>query len=118
MEQVATDIQKLRQKFENPFLTLLFPAVSKVYEARVRVERTVASLRSGEALRLYAAAHDGKAPSKFTDVTTVPLPVDPLTGKGFDGFYTQQDGRGVLDVPSLNPATPQLGRRFEIGPPR
>jgi hypothetical protein len=48
----------------------------------------------------------------------VPLPVDPLTGKGFDGSYTAKDGHGVLEVPSMQPQAPQLGRRFEIGAAR
>ena len=43
----------------------------------------VALLRHVEALRLYAAAHDGQLPAKLTDIG-VPLPVDPFTGKPFD----------------------------------
>ena len=116
IEGVTGDVIRLRQA--NPFITMLFPAVMKVYEARSRSESAVASLRAAEALRLYAAAHDGKAPAQFTDMKAVPLPIDPLTGKGFEGFYTVKDGRGVLAVPSTMPRTPQLGRRFEIGPGR
>ena len=48
----------------------------------------------------------------------MPLPIDPLTGKGFERFYTGKDGHGVLDVPSSVANTPQLGRRYEIGPSR
>jgi hypothetical protein len=117
MEMVAKDVRRLREQVSNPFVTLLFPAVHKVYDARVRLERTVAGLRCAEALRLYAAAHDGKAPIKFTDITTVPLPIDPFTGKGFEGFYSSgRDGSGVLDVPPKPPSQVQLGRRFAIGP--
>ena len=39
-------------------------------------------LRHVEALRLYAAEHDGTLPAKLSDIT-VPLPDDPFTGKPF-----------------------------------
>ena len=39
-------------------------------------------LRHFEALRLYAAEHDGTLPAKLSDIS-VPLPVDPFTGKPF-----------------------------------
>jgi hypothetical protein len=74
METVGKEIGRLRMDAANVFVGLLFPAVLKVHEAQVRLERTVAGLRCGEALRLYAAAHDGKAPDRFTDITNVPLP--------------------------------------------
>ena len=39
-------------------------------------------MRHVEALRLYAAEHDGKLPAKLSDIS-VPLPIDPVTGKPF-----------------------------------
>jgi hypothetical protein len=117
LEDVTRKVIALKARYRNPVVTLLFPAVGKVFEARVRLERTVAGLRCGEALRLYAA-HHGKAPDKLTDMATVPLPVDPVTGKGFEGFYKAKDGHGVLDVPPLPSQSPLTGRRFEIGPAR
>jgi hypothetical protein len=45
-----------------------------------RVDQRIALLRHVEALRLYAAEHDGTLPAKLCDVA-VPLPVDPFTGK-------------------------------------
>ena len=42
----------------------------------------MALLRHVEALRLYAAAHDGKLPEGLFEVA-VPLPPDPFTGKPF-----------------------------------
>jgi hypothetical protein len=44
-------------------------------------------LRYVEALRLYAARHDGKLPAKGSDLT-VPPPIDPVTGKPF--VYTAE----------------------------
>jgi hypothetical protein len=99
----------------NPIVTLLLPAVAKVYEARVRVERMADYLRCAEALRMYASTHDGKAPEKLEDVK-LPLPLDPATGQGFGKFYkVLADGTAVFDVPPPPPGSlPSLGRRFEL----
>jgi hypothetical protein len=46
------------------------------------LDQRIALLRSVEALRLYAADHGGKLPSKLSECP-VPLPDDPFTGKPF-----------------------------------
>jgi hypothetical protein len=46
------------------------------------MEQRVALLRQIEALRLYAADHVGRLPEKLSDIS-VPVPVDPLTGRPF-----------------------------------
>jgi hypothetical protein len=58
------------------------PFLSSVRNAQARVDQRIALLRHIEALRLHAAQHNGKLPAKLADVT-VPLPVDPFTGKPF-----------------------------------
>jgi hypothetical protein len=58
------------------------PALLKVRRAQGRLDQRIALLRHVEALRLYAAEHDGKLPSQLSDVA-VPLPPDPFTGKPF-----------------------------------
>jgi hypothetical protein len=60
----------------------LLPDVLKTRQAQGRLEQRIALLRHVEALRLYAAAHDGKLPLKLSDCS-VPLPDDPFTGKPF-----------------------------------
>jgi hypothetical protein len=102
----------------NPLIRLLIPALVKVYHAQVRTERQVAGLRCAEALRLYAAAHGGKAPDKLAAITAVPLPIDPYTGKGFEGFYLTRGGKGVLEVPPPPGMPPLLGRHYELDPGR
>jgi hypothetical protein len=62
--------------------TGLVPALYKVRLAQGRLEQRISLLRAAEALRLYAAAHDGQLPEKLSDVP-VPLPPDPVTGKPF-----------------------------------
>lgn len=56
--------------------------VDRVRMAQARLDQRIALLRCVEALRMYAAEHEGKLPSKLDDIR-VPLPVDPATGKPF-----------------------------------
>jgi hypothetical protein len=65
----------------------------KVRMAQVRIEQRFALLRCVEALRLYAAAHEGQLPAKLDDVG-VPLPVDPVTGKAFR--YQLKEATAIL----------------------
>jgi hypothetical protein len=60
----------------------LVPAMQKVRRAQGRIEQRIALLRHVEAIRLYAAEHKDQLPEKLSDIT-VPLPVDPFTGKPF-----------------------------------
>ncbi len=101
----------------NPLFTLVAPALLKTRWASVRLERQLAGLRGAEALRLYTAAHKGKVPAKWSDITEAPLPIDPVTGKGFDEFYQVKDGRAVLEVPAPPGQPVVVGRRYELVPP-
>ena len=53
-----------------------------VRRAQARLDQRIALLRHVEALRLYAAEHDGTLPANLSDIS-VPLPDDPFTGKPF-----------------------------------
>jgi len=72
------------------FPDALLPAIVKVQSAQTRLDRKIAALRVIEALRLHAAANDGRLPDKLTDITLVPVPDDPGTGKSF-GYERHQD---------------------------
>jgi hypothetical protein len=61
----------------------LVPAIYRVRRAQARLEQRIGLLRCVEALRLYAAAHDGRLPARLADAG-VRLPDDPFTGKPFD----------------------------------
>ena len=63
---------------------LTAPAVEKVYHAFARTDRRFAGLRAVEAVRLHAAANGGKPPTALADITAVPVPEDPYTGKPFE----------------------------------
>jgi len=57
-------------------------SVYRVHRKRWRLDQRIALLRHVEALRLYAAEHDGRLPAKLSEIS-VPLPDDPFTGKPF-----------------------------------
>ncbi len=67
---------------EDGLFAELLPHVVKVRRQQAQLEQRIALLRHVEALRLYAAAHDGRLPEKLADIL-VPLPDDPFTGKPF-----------------------------------
>lgn len=48
--------------------------------AQIRLEQQIAMLRAVEAVRLYAAANDGKLPPDLK-ATKVPVPIDPVNGQ-------------------------------------
>ena len=62
----------------SPIAPCCFPASLAAKEAETRCEWTVAMMRIFEAMRLYAAAHDGHWPDRLGDITEVPIPVNPV----------------------------------------
>jgi hypothetical protein len=91
---------------------LFLPALGKVMWAQTRLERNLSALRVIEALRLFAAGHDGKLPAKLSDVTEVPLPDDPGTGKPFDYKLDGDTATVTSDVPG--DAVPTNGIRYRV----
>src|SRR6266568_2980524 len=88
---------------------LLAPAITKVLAADIRLDRQLAMLRVIEAVRLYAAEHDGQLPEKLSDVgERVSLPADPATAKPFD--YTLEDKRTFRLT-----APPYVGKEASVG---
>jgi hypothetical protein len=85
-------LSKAQQQFANtaknreilPLASMLVPAVNAARFAVVRLDREFAALRTVEALRLYAATHDGKLPATLEDIKEVPVPLDPVMGRLFD----------------------------------
>lgn len=63
-------------------LVMLLSSFDKVKKAQARLDQRIALLRCVEALRIYAAEHNGKLPVKLDDIP-LPLTVDPATGKSF-----------------------------------
>jgi hypothetical protein len=106
--------QRLRQIARNreeviPLASLLLPALYAAKTAEARIERDLAALQILEALRLYAADHDGKLPDRLADITEVPLPADPFTGQPF--IYHREGNTAFLE--SFGPQ-PTSNLRYQI----
>jgi hypothetical protein len=100
-------IRQARNRLEGmPFIDVL-PALQKVIASSVRTDRRIAILRCVEAIRLYAAAHDGKLPATLDDIADVPVPIDPMIGKAF--AYRVSGDRATLSAP------PPPGEQANVG---
>ncbi len=81
--ELDEDFDRLNRGPSGFFARLLLPAINAARAAGARIDQRVALLRTVEALRLYSAAHGGGLPSKLSEVTEVPVPLDPATGESF-----------------------------------
>jgi hypothetical protein len=96
-----------------PVAGLLMPATDRAILAGVTLDRQIATLQTIEAIRIYAAAHDGQLPKTLADLRSAPAPIDPVTGQP---FAYQVDGKtAIVDIraPSGRSAK-RHGRRYEI----
>jgi hypothetical protein len=92
-----------------PLASLLLPAVGSVRNAETRAQWSLARLRILEALRIYAAAHQGRLPDRLDDIGEVPVPLNPYNDQPFE--YHRDGARAVL----TSPAGPRGERwRYEI----
>jgi hypothetical protein len=92
------------------------PAVSKFSLQLARMDRQLAVLQTLEALRAYAASHDGKLPASLDELaaTDTPAAQDPTTGKPF-AYRVEGDGRGAtLESPAPTGESPKAGLRVEV----
>jgi hypothetical protein len=92
-----------------PLYRLLTPATQHAHIVTAMSDRRIALLRTLEALRMYAAGHDGRLPGSLDEVTKVPIPLDPMTGEPFT--YQLRGRSAVLEAPSYEF---RPGLRFQI----
>ena len=87
----------LTGKIGLPIASLFLPAVNNVLHAQVRAARNLAALQALEAIRMHTALK-GTAPVSLADITVVPVPSDPATGKPFVYKLDAAAGIATLDV--------------------
>ncbi|KPK72023.1 MAG: hypothetical protein AMJ79_16065 [Phycisphaerae bacterium SM23_30] len=108
-------VEKVRRSREtlivNPFYQLL-PALSRAYLLTARQDRQIAVLRCVEAIRMYAAEHDGELPGGWGDIRQVPIPIDPVRGKEF--IYRLEGGKAIIEAPPGAAEDPTEGLRYEL----
>lgn len=94
-----------------PIASMLLPAMHAARNAQVRLDRDVAALRAIEALRMYAADHNRQLPKSLDEITAVPVPPNPATGKPF--VYRLDGKTAVLELPPSD-GIHGANRRYEI----
>ncbi|MBN1490248.1 MAG: hypothetical protein JXA69_10045 [Phycisphaerae bacterium] len=95
----------------NPCIALL-PSLRKAHLRTTMPDRSIAALRCIEAVRLHAAAHDGRPPTQLDDITLVPIPIDPITGAPFR--YEVNGNQILLEGPAPVDGSPKDGLRYEM----
>jgi hypothetical protein len=108
MEATAKEIAELSQKELVLLVSTLWPSIGAVHSAQTRAERELAAIRCIEAIRAYAAAHQGKLPQSLDQITEVPIPDNPLTGKPFP--YRLENQTAILDVEGPPESAPRQYR--------
>jgi hypothetical protein len=95
----------------NLFTTLL-PALSRIAFLQARLDRNIALLRTIEAIRMFAADHSGRLPGSLAEITSVPIPADPVTGKDF--LYKRTDARSARLEAPVSPAESRKRPVYEL----
>ncbi len=94
----------------NPFMRLL-SAMSRAKFLEVKLDCRIQMMRCVEAIRLHAAA-TGSLPDALGDITLVPLPTNPITGKPFQ--YTRDGDNFTLEADLLDGMRPSDGMRYIV----
>jgi hypothetical protein len=98
-----------------PLTSLLLPAVSGVMQAEMRNARNLATVQAIEAIRMHAAASGSKLPAALSEVTIVPVPLNPATGQPFPYTLDAAANQATLEVAPIGASTPQQdGKRYVI----
>ena len=112
LQEVEESIKAARYSMRLNPLVLIMSGLGRVSFRVARQDRRIAALRCIEAVRLYAAAHDGRLPARLSDVTEVPIPIDPVTGEQFT--YELVDGKATLYSPPPPGGGPKDGLHYEL----
>jgi hypothetical protein len=81
-----------------PIANLLLPTTRHALSAQGRLQTRLIGLQTLEAIRMHVAAENGKLPTSLDQITLVPVPNDPSTGKPFG--YRLEGDKAVLDIPA------------------
>lgn len=94
----------------NP-LAAFVPALERARYQFARVDREIALLRIVEAVRDYAARHDGSPPASLEQIKDLPVPIDPVRGQP---FRYEQHGQTVTIEALPYDKFPIDGERYEL----
>jgi hypothetical protein len=105
------------KKTENPVIRKTFqdqlkPAYERARITAEKLDRHIAALQCIEAMRLYAAGHNGKFPNALGEIAEVSVPGDPVTRKPF--VYTHIGSKAILEAPAPKGAADKDAMRYEL----
>ena len=114
LPQFDTTVKRITAAQGGPlaFFVAMQPSVQAAMFGQLRLDRRVAILRIIEALRLYTTAHNGALPESLSQITEVPVPDDPATGKPFE--YHLSGNSATLSSPPAGLPGPWPSYRIAI----
>ncbi|MDB5293882.1 MAG: hypothetical protein JWL69_5123 [Phycisphaerales bacterium] len=81
-ERGRAELADSARREANPLMNLVLSPSRPAFEC-AKADRNAALAQCVEAVRAYAASHDGKPPAMLADLTDTPAPIDPMTGNAF-----------------------------------
>jgi hypothetical protein len=111
-QEVYRDLERVNaanaeaDRLSRPGLALfliIYPSLSAVQLAEVRVDRQLEAIRCVEAIRLHASSNGGQFPPSLDEIDEVPVPIDPATGAPFS---FEVDGETATLTAPLIPGGP------------
>ena len=97
MSESKEQLAQLAKDMKIPKIESAFPDLTAMYIASWAPNRKIVALQTVEALRHYAAAHDGQLPDSLDEITDLPIPVDPFTKKPM-GYKLGNDSATLIMV--------------------
>jgi hypothetical protein len=94
----------------NPLLAFV-PQLERARYQFARLDREIALLRIVEAVRDYAARHEGRPPASLDQIKDLPIPIDPVRGQPFR--YEQHEQSVTIEAPPYD-GQPAHGERYEL----
>jgi hypothetical protein len=78
----------------NPFIMKGPIELHRIVWRYAYTDRQIAGLTLVEAINCYAATHDHRLPQRLADITDLPVPSNPATGRPFE--YQLQNDVGII----------------------
>ena len=97
MSETKEQLAKMAKEMEIPILENSFFDMTDVYIAAWSPSRKIVALQTVEALRHYAATHNGQLPDSLDEISDLPIPVDPFTRKPM-GYKLGDDSATLIMV--------------------
>lgn len=92
----------------------LVSATIRIHQAWLQPERWLRALQTVEALRHYAATHQGALPDSLEQLVETPAPDDPATGRPFE--YSREGNVAIVEGPDIQQGVP-FGYEVRMNPP-